>query len=147
MTAKLPPLATLVPHGPSSLLLDELLHLDAERAVAGVRITERSPFLENGAVPAIVSLEYMAQAVAAFCGAQRADEGQQVQHGFLLGCRQLTLEVDAFAPGDVLRVEVRRSWTSDTVGQFDCEVVRAGQRVAHGALNVYQGPLPETGSP
>jgi predicted hotdog family 3-hydroxylacyl-ACP dehydratase len=140
-----PPIADLVPHAPPMLLLEELLEVDAESAVTRVSISERSPFFENGGVPAVVTIEYMAQTIAAFAGAQRRVEGQAVELGFLLGCRQMTLHVDSLAAGDELRVQVRRVWTSDKLGQFECAVTREGLPIAQAVLSVYQGRLEDAG--
>jgi predicted hotdog family 3-hydroxylacyl-ACP dehydratase len=123
------------------VLLDEILSIDGERLVARVSITEGSPFFEAGGVPAIVTLEYMAQAIAAFSGAQRRKEGETVQLGFLLGCRKMTLEVDKLLPGDELRVEARHVWSAAPLGQFDCNVSRGGHPIAKAVLSVYEGPL------
>jgi len=136
---RLPPIAELVPHTPPMLLLDELVEADDAHAVARLRITEASPFFENGAVPAVITLEYMAQTIAAYGGAQRRREGLPIQRGLLLACPRLSLQVDALLPGDELSVEARRVWHADNLAQFDCVVSRAGQPVAQASLDVYVG--------
>jgi predicted hotdog family 3-hydroxylacyl-ACP dehydratase len=141
------PIADIVPHRPPSLLLDELLAADEEHAVARVVITGRSLYFDQTGVPALVALEYMAQTIAAFAGVQRRKLGEAAQLGFLLGCRRLSLEVDAFRPGDDLRVEARRVWISPPVGQFECRVLRGDQAVASATLSVYEGPLEGTPRP
>ena len=144
MTAALPPIGELLPHTPPSLLLDELVQLTADGAVARVRVTEQSLFRESQGVPAIVALEYMAQTIAAFSGARRRDLGLPAQLGLLVGCRRMTLEVEHFRSGDELLVEARHVGSSATLGQFDCAVSCAGTVVARGVLSVYEGPLDRT---
>lgn len=141
MTDLLPPLSDLVPHSPPSLLLDELIYLDDDRAITRVSITEDSPFIEAGSVPAIVMIEYMAQTIAAFSGAQRSRQGLPVQFGFLLGCREMTLDVDDLQLGADLRVSATRVWSSETLGQFECEVSIEGRGVARATLNVFEGQM------
>lgn len=146
MTAPTPPIADLVPHRPPMLLLDRVLAHDADSVTCEVRIAAGSPFAEDGRIPAVVGIEYMAQCVAAFAGLSARAQGQPPRIGFLLGCRELTLAIDTFAVGDTLTVEARRSWGDSDLGHFVCRVSRDGQTVASGTLNVYQGPLPAEGT-
>ncbi len=147
MSASIPAIVDVVPHRPPSLLLDELVEVDDEHAVARLRVTERSLYFEGTGVPAVVAIEYMAQTVAAFYGAWRQRRGEGVRPGFLLGCRQFALEVDQFAAGDELTVEVRHVWSAPPLGQFECRAVLRGRPVANGVLSVYDGPLEGAGEP
>jgi predicted hotdog family 3-hydroxylacyl-ACP dehydratase len=146
MSGPFPPVVELVPHDPPMLLIDELLEADSEHAVSRVSITVRSTFVENGKVPALVTIEYMAQTIAAFAGAQNKAKGEPIQLGFLMGCRTMKLAVDALAVGDELRVEVKQVWASDKLGQFECAVTRGGEPIAQATLSVYQGRLEEAGN-
>ena len=141
MTARLPDLVQLLPHRPPMLLLDELVEANATSAVAHVAITEKSLFLVDGGVPAIVMIEYMAQTIAAYVGMRDVVEGRPVQVGFLVACRQASFDVDQVVPGDELRVEARLQWSSDKVGQFECNVQRQGAQIAQATVSVYRGPL------
>jgi predicted hotdog family 3-hydroxylacyl-ACP dehydratase len=128
------------------LLLDQVLSYETDRVTCEVRIGPETPFLEDGLVPAVVSIEYMAQTVATYAGLTAREQGKFGdigKIGFLLGCRELTLATDGFAVGDRLVVEARRTWGDADLGRFACTVARGGQVVAEGVLNVYQGPLPE----
>ena len=138
-----PPIAELVPHKPPMLLLDRVLAHDADSITCEVRIAARAPFVEDGRIPAVVGIEYMAQCVAAFAGLSARAEGRPPRIGFLLGCRELRLDTGAFAVGDTLIVEARRTWGDSDLGHFTCWVQRDGQTLVSGTLNVYQGALPE----
>ncbi len=138
-----PPIEELVPHRGRMLLLDELVTFDGQRAVCRVRLRRDSTFIDDGAVDAVVALEYMAQAVAAFAGMCGRAAGQPVRIGFLLGTRELVLLVDRFVVGDELVVEVAHIWGEDQLAVFDCTVSRGGQKVASATLNVYQGHIEE----
>jgi len=142
-----PPIAELVPHRPPMLLLDRVVAHDAESVICEVRIAARSPFVEDGRIPAVVGIEYMAQCVAAFAGLAARAEGRPPRIGFLLGCRELRLCTDAFAVGDTLTVEARRTWGDSALGHFICRVERDGETLVSGTLNVYQGELPEDAAP
>jgi predicted hotdog family 3-hydroxylacyl-ACP dehydratase len=141
----LPPVGELIPHRAPMILLDEMLELTPERAVAAVRITPQSQFFEDGEVPSVVMIEYMAQTIAAFAGSGRRSSGQPIELGFLLGCREMTIDVDALRPGDEVRIEIRSIWQSDKLGQFACEARMEGRTIAKAIVNVYQGRLEDAG--
>jgi len=138
-----PPITEVVPHRPPMLLLDRVLSYDGELVVCELVIEPSSPFAVGGEVPAIVGLEYMAQATAAGAGLSARGKGQPARMGFLLGCRNLTIAVDSFRVGDRLTVEARRTWGENDLGSFACQVRRGDDVLVEGALTVYQGSLPE----
>jgi len=142
-----PPIVELVPHRPPMLLLDRVLSYDGQCVTCETVLGPDSPFVEDGGVPGVVGIEYMAQAIAAGAGLSARDKGQDggPRVGFLLGCRNLTIAVDSFQVGDRLVVEARRTWGENNIGSFACKVQRGSEVLVEGALTVYQGPLPEDG--
>ena len=139
-----PPIVELVPHRPPMLLLDRVLSYDGERVVCETVLGPDSPFAEQGEVPAVVGIEYMAQTIAAGAGLSARDKGDQAgRTGFLLGCRNLSIAVDSFQIGDRLTIEARRTWGENQIGSFARKVQRGSEVLVEGALTVYQGPLPE----
>ncbi|HSZ80825.1 MAG TPA: 3-hydroxylacyl-ACP dehydratase [Polyangia bacterium] len=138
-----PPIETLVPHKPPMLLLDRVLSYSTDFVSCEVVIRVDSPFVRDGVVPAIVGLEYMAQGVATFAGLSAREKGEAPRIGFLLGSRDVRVDVDGFPVGDRLVVEARRTWGEHDLGSFVCKVRRGGDVLVHGSLTVYQGPLPE----
>ena len=144
-----PPIEEVVPHRPPMLLIDRVCAHGDDMTVSTVAIRPDSPFVATGAdgrlgVPAVVGIEYMAQTVAAYAGLSARKEKRAPRIGFLLGCRELNLETDAFAVGEVLTIEVRRVFGENDLGSFSCKITGAdGRTLASGSLTVYQGPLPE----
>jgi predicted hotdog family 3-hydroxylacyl-ACP dehydratase len=138
-----PPVAALVPHKPPMLLLDRVVSYSGDLVRCEVQIRPDSPFLTAAGVPAIVGLEYMAQTVAAFAGLSAHAKGEAPRIGFLLGSRDVRIDADAFAVGDRLTVEARRTFGENDLGSFACEVRRGAEVLLRGNLTVYQGPLPE----
>ncbi len=135
----LPPVAELLPHGPPMILIDEVVEAAEGRIAARVTLRPGSMFVEGDRVPAIVAIEYMAQTIGAYAGLRARATGHPPRIGFLLGTRELTLEVDAFAVGDELRIEARHVWGDERIGSFQCEVLRAGRTLASALVNVYEG--------
>jgi predicted hotdog family 3-hydroxylacyl-ACP dehydratase len=134
-----PPVAELLPHAPPMILIDEVVEATEGLIVARVTLRPTSFFVEGDRVPAIVAIEYMAQTVGAYAGLRARAAGNAPKIGFLLGSRELTLDVDAFAVGDELRIEARHVWGDERIGSFQCEVLRAGRTLASALVNVYEG--------
>src|SRR5438552_53932 len=139
--ATFPPLAELLPHSPPMILLDTVVDRDERSIACAVRVRPDMPFARDGHVPALLAIEYMAQAVAAYAGLLARDEGRPIRIGYLLGTRELTLDVERFDVGDELIVRARHVWGDATLGTFDCDIDRAGTRSAAATLNVYAGKL------
>ena len=135
----LPPVTELLPHAGSMILIDEVLEASAGRIVARVTLRPTSLFVEGDRVPALVAIEYMAQTIAAYAGLRARAAGGPPRIGFLLGTRELALEVDAFAVGDELTIEARHVWGDEQIGSFQCAVLRAGRTLASALVNVYEG--------
>jgi predicted hotdog family 3-hydroxylacyl-ACP dehydratase len=134
-----PPIAELLPHAPPMVLLDEVVDAAEGRIVARVSLRADSLFVEADSVPALVAIEYMAQTIGAYAGLRARETGQPVRMGYLLGTRELSLEVDAFHVGDVLLIEATHVWGDDQLGSFQCTVSRDERSVARALVNVYQG--------
>jgi predicted hotdog family 3-hydroxylacyl-ACP dehydratase len=143
----MPPVGELVPHRPPMLLIDRVIAHGDNLTVCEVEVKPDSLFTveRDGRreVPAIVGIEYMAQTVATFAGLSARKERRAPRIGFLIGCRELRLDTDAFAPGDVLTVEARRLFGENDLGSFACTISREGRTLVTGTLTVYQGPLPD----
>ncbi len=135
-----PPPAELLPHRGRAVLLDEVVEADDVRVVCRVVVREGSPFVEEGTVPAVIVLEYMAQAIGAQAGLRAREAGEAPRVGFLLGTRDLTLPPGGFAVGEELLIEATRIFGDESIGSFDCKVTRRGVAVAAGTLNVYLPP-------
>lgn len=103
-------LATLTPHGGESLLLDRILHHDADSTIARVVVGSRSGLLrDDGSVPAWLVVEYMAQAIAVHEGFAARDEGRSLELGFLVTVVGLEFASAELTPGDVLEIHTRRT--------------------------------------
>ena len=144
---ELPDVSAVVPHRGDALLLDRIVAADASMLIASLRVRAGTAFSdEAGALPGWAAPEIMAQAVAAYAGciAQR-ERRCKAELGLLLGVRDATTTVDAFRPGDELRVEVACSSSDDEGrGVFDCRLLDHAQRVvATATLTAFQPPNAE----
>ena len=132
------PIETLLPHDRPMILIDRVINFREDYIHASVRIHENSPFLEQGEVPSYVSLEYMAQTVGAWNGLLARQNNTAPKIGFLLGTRQLTLDIPSFKVGDDLEVYGEAKYNDEEMASFECWVEVEKSRVAHAILNVYK---------
>ncbi len=118
-------LEQLLPHRAPMLLLDSMLSCSAERASARVTIGEQSSFYDAalGGVPAWVGVEYMAQTIGAWAGAQRLEHGKSIVVGFLLGARRFDSSAELFPLGSELTVRIDVLYSeADGLGSFACRI-------------------------
>ena len=134
-----PPIAQLLPHAAPMILLDRLVAHDSTHAVCEVTVREGMPFVQDHRVATLVSLEYMAQTVAAFAGYNGYLKGGEAPMGFLIGCRQMRSHLPYIAAGTTLTIKARHIWGDTTLGTFECTAALAdGTLVAATTLNVLQ---------
>lgn len=136
---------SLVPHRAPMLLIDavESFDLAEKRATAHVRISSSSPFFDGVAVPAWVSIEYMAQASAMLVGLRdrAVSPGMPPRPGLLLGTRRLELSVEAFPLGSEYSISSMCTFEDAEAAAFQCEMMDAsGTVVASASLNAYRPP-------
>ncbi len=134
--------ADLLPHDHPMVLLDEVVDFDGVRAVAATTIREESLFLEPEGVPALVSIEYMAQCVGVFAGLKCQSVGSPVQPGLLLGCRRMTLHRQWLAVGERVVQEATLVWGGDdALAVFETTAHVGTELVATARLNVVMGEV------
>ncbi len=141
-----PALDTFLPHRPPMILIDELVDCGEHSVVCAVTIRDGAPFVADGRVPALISIEYFAQTVAAFFGYHARNSPEKFAMGMLLGTRELDLAVDHFHVGETLTAAGTITWSSGEMAQFSCELRRGGELVARAAITVLQASAPPSPS-
>lgn len=136
-----PALRSLLPHRPPMILIDELLHCSPQQVVCAVTVRDGAPFVADGRVPALVSIEYFAQTVAAFYGYISRDR-EHFTMGMLLGTRELELHTDDLHVGDALTVTGHEQWNGGNLAQFRCELHRGPELLAQAAISVLHAGAP-----
>ena len=125
-------------HAPPMILIDGVDAYSETEVASVVEITADSPFIEKGAVPAYVGIEYMAQSIAAYSGIKAQNAGLDVKIGYLVSTRSMTLFCPSFAIGDRLNVKVELVYDETPMAVFDGAIHRKEELVAKARLNVYQ---------
>lgn len=130
----------LVPHKATMSLLDEALEADDEHAQAAVRIAEDTLLYDArlGGVPASIGIEYMAQTIAMFAGAQARRLGQGPAVGFLLGSRRYVAHVPVFGLAARLMIDVVQELRDGQMAAFSCQISENGDLLAEARLSVFQ---------
>lgn len=137
----MPAAEDVIPHRGDALLIDRIVAVDGRRLQAALTVRRGTVFSgAHGELPGWVAPEIMAQGVAAYAGCRSLRErGQAMPMGLLLGVRELRLEVEAFLPGDDVRVEVHCSSSDDDGrGVFDCELHTRAGLAAAATLTAFQ---------
>jgi len=130
--------ADLVPHSGKMSLLDEIIDFGEDWLHAKVNITADSMFVEKQGVPALVGIEYLAQAVAAYAGLQEQKDGRKPKLGFLLGVRKYLCSTDYFSIGDILTLQVKLEMQAENgLNVFQCLLI-SDEIEASARLNVFQ---------
>jgi predicted hotdog family 3-hydroxylacyl-ACP dehydratase len=142
----LPP-AKLLAHSAPMILIDEVVEHAPPRIVCRVRLRPDSLFVEDGRVPGVLCVEYMAQAIGCFAGFARLARGLPVRIGLLLGSRELKVEVAHLEVGADLLVEAVHLFGGSTIGSFRCSVTLGSRQVAGGVINIFQSPDEEAPNP
>jgi predicted hotdog family 3-hydroxylacyl-ACP dehydratase len=131
----------LLPHRPPMVLIDRALGLDGEWFVAEVDIRPECALYDGAGVPAYAGIEYMAQAVAAYAGAEGRELGGAVHVGMLLGTREYLCAEPAFPLGQRLQVRVRKVLHQPGgISAMDCRILDKadGRELAQAQLTVVQ---------
>jgi predicted hotdog family 3-hydroxylacyl-ACP dehydratase len=141
MVETFPPVAAILPQrGPMMLLSSVLEHSEAH-TVCAVDVRADSPVLaEDGTVPALMGIEYMAQCVAAHAGLRAWMKGEGPRVGFLIGSRRLDFRSQAgFRVGQRLHARATRAWGEEEFAMFACQLIDAPSQaiVLEGNLNVF----------
>ena len=122
------------------VLLDSVISVDDAAMTCALAVRDDSLFMEAEGVPALVGIEYMAQAIAAHAGWRARRDGDSVKPGFLLGTPRFTAHKPYFERGGDFRVDVAKDWGDDEMMRFDCQITHAqtGETYVAAGLNVFQ---------
>jgi predicted hotdog family 3-hydroxylacyl-ACP dehydratase len=132
------PAAGFVPQTGTMCLLDRIIAADADSLVATTVLKHDSLFCRDGRIGSWVSLECMAQAVAAWAGFQERGSGRGPRIGFLLGTRRFECHRARLPVDQLLRIEVNREiQLGAALGQFSGRTFAGDELLATAAITVY----------
>ena len=133
----LPAISERIPHRPPMLLLERVLHFETNRVVCSARPTGGCIFAREHAIPAVVTLEYMAQATAVCLALARPEHRSPGAFGLLVAARGFTLKSAELAFDTDLTVVALLTATLGEAASFECSVDAAGTNLASARLTVF----------
>jgi predicted hotdog family 3-hydroxylacyl-ACP dehydratase len=142
MTSRFPPIDELIPHAGPMILVEEMTHWREGEASCCMRVRERAPFVENGMVESAVTIEYMAQTVAACLGYEALRGGGTVRVGMIIACKRFAAHAACLYVDDPLLIEAKRVRGNETLSHFDCRVLRDGVPFSEATLTLYHAEKP-----
>lgn len=134
------PVADLLPHSKTMVLIDAADAFGEGWVSASVRIAEDTLFYESPhGVPAWIGIEYMAQTVALYAGIRAKQMGREVSIGLLVGTRRYEVTTAFFSLGSELKIHAQEEWQDNQMAVFNCRI-EADRVLASARLKVF---LPE----
>jgi predicted hotdog family 3-hydroxylacyl-ACP dehydratase len=136
-----PPIEQLLPHRGNMLLLARMLAADDETATCEAIPDAQAWYAEtDGAMPAWIGIELMAQTIAAHVALVARRAGKPPCPGVLLGTRAYKTTVDRFPAAQALQVGARISYRDESgLGAYDCTLADAGgATLATAAITVFE---------
>ena len=118
------PIADYLPHRPPMLLIDDVVAATADSVVCRTTIHPGCVFARDGVVHPSAMIEFVAQACAIYAGVTAARDGDPPRVGLIVGCREISFEVDDFAVGDELTIVATKIFGGDQVAVFTGTVSR-----------------------
>jgi predicted hotdog family 3-hydroxylacyl-ACP dehydratase len=132
------PAARFVPQTGTMCLIERIIAADDQSLVATTVLRSDSLFCRDGRIGSWVSLECMAQTVAAWAGFQERGSGQRPRIGFLLGTRRFECHRPWLPIGALLRFEVQKEiQLGDSLGQFSGRTFAGDELLAAAAITVF----------
>ena len=132
------PAAQFLPQTGIMCLLERIVAADDESLVATTVLRSDSLFCRDGRIGSWVSLECMAQTVAAWACFQRRGSGRGPGIGFLLGTRRFDCHRPWLPIDELLRFEVKKEiQLGDALGQFSARTFLGDELLAAAAITVF----------
>lgn len=142
MAETFPPIATLLPHGETIRMLDTLDAWSDGFVQCSTQVRPDSPFVKNGALSTLITLEHLAQTVAAYLGYEAHLRGKNPSIGMVVACRDFELSRASLQVGEALRIRATMVQGDIERSQFHGEVWAGEERVASGILTLVRANTP-----
>lgn len=140
---EIPAIEELVPHDRPMLALDRVVGYTPDSVRVELLLREDNLFARDGEVDSVVTLEYMAQAVAACLGMEAYADGAAVRVGMVIACREMQIGRPVMRLGEKIEIEARRVHGTDSLSHFAAEVRGAGgEMIASSTLTLVHGERP-----
>jgi predicted hotdog family 3-hydroxylacyl-ACP dehydratase len=138
-----PAVTELVPHQAPVLTLEELTSWELGHAQGKLTIRDNNPLVHHGKINTVMSLEYMAQCVAACLGMEAYVTGGNVRVGMVVACRKFEIMQPELLLGETYTIKADCVRGSSAVSHFDGEMRSSdGELVAVCTMTLVHGAKP-----
>ncbi|QQC63825.1 hotdog family protein [Paraburkholderia ginsengisoli] len=136
------PIEAIIPHRGSMLLIDAVDRFDEEALSAHATVDAHAWYADaDGAMPAWIGIELMAQAIAAHVALLAMRGGGRARPGVLLGSRSYKALQPTFAGGACLAIRVVELLRSEEGhGAYECTIHHGDVCCAEAVVKVFQPP-------
>ncbi|MFM0715971.1 hotdog family protein [Paraburkholderia strydomiana] len=136
------PIEAIIPHRGSMLLIDAVDTFGEETLSARATVDAHAWYADaDGAMPAWIGIELMAQAIAAHVALLAMRGGGRARPGVLLGSRSYKALQPAFAAGACLSIRVVELLRSEEGhGAYECTIHHGDVGCAEAVIKVFQPP-------
>lgn len=137
-----PPIAELLPHRDTMLLLDRVVASDGESLTAALRVPPGAWYSdEKGNMPAWIGIELMAQAIAAHVALEALSQSKLPKQGVLLGTKAYRSDAPSFPAGAELLIAVHLLFRDESgLGAYDASIALEGKELAAATIKVFEPP-------
>ncbi|MEZ4359270.1 MAG: hypothetical protein R3B48_03755 [Kofleriaceae bacterium] len=139
------PVAHYLPHRPPMLLIDEIVAFGGDQVICKTKIAPECVFAVDGRVHASAMIEFVAQACAIYSTLVAADAEAPARVGLIMGCREVTLDVDELAVGEELTITATRVYGHELMAAFTGAVHVGARRCATVQLSVVDAEVAGAG--
>jgi predicted hotdog family 3-hydroxylacyl-ACP dehydratase len=140
VSGSFPAIDELIAHTGAMRLVDRVLAAEDKWIRIAAHAAPDAWYAEaDGAMPAWVGIELMAQAIAVWAGLQGWRHGQPPKKGFLLGTRSYASSRPSFAADSLLEIAATETFReANGLAAFDCTLAIAGTVLAEATLKVFE---------
>jgi predicted hotdog family 3-hydroxylacyl-ACP dehydratase len=134
------PIEAIIPHRGTMLLIDAVHRFDGQTLNAHATVDRHAWYADtDGAMPAWIGIELMAQAIAAHVALLAMRSGGRARPGVLLGSRSFNALRPAFAGGARLSIHVTELLRSEEGhGAYECTIHDGDGCCAEAVIKVFQ---------
>ena len=143
--SQFPNMDELLPHREDMQLIDKVISWDENGIQVATQLSDEMILVDDSRnIPWWAGIEFMAQAISAYAGMARYNQGLPILKGFLLGTRQYKNYTDEFKNSDLLVINASKVLIDDGgVSMFDCNIKIDNKIVAEATIKAIQ-PEDET---
>lgn len=142
MTPPYPPIEDLVPHGAPIRMVDSLDAWETGFARCSMLVRDTTPFVRDGELNTLLTIEHMAQSVAACLGYEAFQVGTGVRVGMIIASRSFELFRPVVHVGELLTIEVTRQRGNADLSHFLGEVHVGDELIAKAHMTLIHAEKP-----